>query len=370
MKKVLILTTSTGQGHNQAANSLIETLTAAGFKCVKRDFLANTDKLFNKVIVSGYEIFASLLPKTYGFFYKLTDNNLSNKITFSFFFNVQRKLSKLIENEEPDIIIATHPFTVNIICKLKAKGLDIPFISVVTDFKAHYTYIHPLVDSYITASESTKNFLINEGIKAEIIHPIGIPIKESFYSKNKNINFVKDKEYFSLLLMSGSMGLKNISYVLDELLKNPNKLRITVVCGNNDKLRKSLVKKCSKNYPNKKIHILGFSNDIASFMEYSDVLISKPGGLTVTEAIVKNIPIIIPFVIPGQETENAELLESHGYAYYIKDYRLINSAINKLIYEPEVLNQMKENLKKLSNSYSTTAVVDIVNNLLKKRNSN
>ena len=369
MKKVLILTTSTGQGHNQAANSLIQTLTAARFECVKRDFLANTDKLFNKIIVMGYEIFASLFPKTYGFFYKLTDNNFSNKVTFSFFFNVQRKLLKLIEKENPDIIIATHPFTVNIICKLKAKGLNIPFISVVTDFKAHYTYIHPLVDSYITASESTKKFLIDEGIKAEIIYPIGIPIKENFYEKDNNINFVKDKEYFSLLLMSGSMGLTNISYVLDELLKNPNKLRITVICGNNEKLRKSLLEKCQKNYPNKKIHIVGFSNDIASFMEYSDVLISKPGGLTVTEAIVKNIPLIIPFVIPGQETENAELLESHGYAYYIKDYKEINDAINKLIYEPETLSKMKENLKTLSNSYSPKSIIDIVNNLLKDKNN-
>lgn len=366
MKKVLILTTSTGQGHNQAANSLIEALRDTGFECIKHDFLASDNKFTNKIVVWSYEFSASNFPQIYGFFYKLTDNKYINRFNSIFFLSVALKLSKYIKKEKPDLIIGTHPFIVNVIDMLKRWGMSIPFMAVVTDFKAHYTYISPLVDAYITGSKSTKNYLISEKINPDIIYPIGIPVKESFLENDINIPHVKDKEYFSLLLMSGSMGLNNISYVLDELLKNKHKLRITVVCGNNEKLRKSLLKKCETSYPGKKIHVLGFSNDIASFMEYSDILISKPGGLTVTEAIIKNLPLIIPFVIPGQEKDNAKFLESNGYAYYVDDIKSINILVDKLIDDPTLLEEMRKNLKELSSTYSNKKIIDIACNLINK----
>jgi len=365
MRKILVLTTSTGQGHNQAANSLIETFTESGFNCIKHDFLANNNKLVNDLVVKSYEISASKFPSIYGWFYKLTDNKYINSLNYFIFAGATKKLSKLIENENPDLIIGTHPFTVNIIDHLKKKGLATPFISVVTDFKAHYTYVSPLVNAYITASESTKNSLIDRSVKEDIIYPIGIPIRESFFEKDITITEIKDNDYFNLLLMSGSMGLKNISYVLDELLTNKHKLRITVVCGTNEKLLHSLEKKAEAKYLDKKLHIIGFSNDIASFMDYSDLLISKPGGLTVTEAIAKNLPLIIPFVIPGQEMENTEFLTSNGYAYYVKDYKSINSIVDKLIDNPQYLIEMKEKLSTLALSYSTNSIIDIANNLIK-----
>jgi processive 1,2-diacylglycerol beta-glucosyltransferase len=366
MKKVLILTTSTGQGHNQAANSLIEAFKDTEFECIKHDFLGSDNKLINKIVVWSYEFSASTFPHIYGFFYKLTDNKYINRLASIFFLSVALKLSKFIKKEKPDLIIGTHPFTVNIIDMLKRWGMSTPFMAVVTDFKAHYTYISPLVDAYITGSKSTKNYLISERINPDIIYPLGIPIKESFYESDLNISHVKDKEYFSLLLMSGSMGLNNISYVLDELLKNKHKLRITVVCGKNEKLQKSLLNKCEKDYPGKKVYILGFSNDIASFMEYSDIIISKPGGLTVTEAIIKNLPLIIPFVIPGQEMDNARFLESNGYAFYINDFKSINPLVDKLIENPKYLEDMRKNLKELSSCYSNKKIIDIATNLITK----
>lgn len=364
MKKVLILTTSTGQGHNQAADSIIEAFNNTDFECIKHDFLIE-NKIINKVVVMGYEIFASTFPKIYGFFYNLTDRNYINKSNVFIFLPVIKKLSAYIAKEKPDIIIGTHPFTVDIIAYLKSKKkIDIPFISVITDFKAHYTYINNLVDSYITASESTKDYLISQGINENIIYPIGIPIKSNFYVKNENLYSIKDDGYFNLLLMSGSMGLKNISYVLDELLKNKNKLRITVVCGNNEKLKQSLLSKVNYDHSTKKLHILGFSKDISSLMDYCDVLISKPGGLTSTEAIVKNIPLIIPFAIPGQELDNTDFLVSNNYAYRLKKYTEINDIIDMFINNPDKLLTIKNNLNNLSSSYSKSKIIDICNRLI------
>ena len=368
MKKVLILTTSTGQGHNQAANSLIDTFSLEEFQCIRQDFLKSNSKFLNNAFVKGYEISATKLPSAYGWFYRLTDRKLTNKLLNIIFYFTSRKMLKLIKMEKPDIIIGTHPLTVNILTMLKRKGMNIPFISVVTDFKAHYTYVNPLVDAYITASEFTKKSLIDRGIDRNIIYPFGIPISEHFFHKDDNIPLIKDANYLSLLLMSGSMGLTNISFVLDELLKNKNNLRITVVCGNNHNLENELLKKCSENtYKNKKIHIIGFSHDIASLMEYSDVIISKPGGLTVSEAIVKNLPLIIPFAIPGQEMENTDFLTSNGYAYHVDNLQDINLIINSLIEKPELLKDMKKRLELLSSTYSLIKIVEISNSLIHKK---
>ena len=102
-------------------------------------------------------------------------------------------------------------------------------------------------------------------------------------------------------------------------------------------------------------------------MEYSDLIISKPGGLTVSEAIVKNLPLIIPFAIPGQEMENTEFLTSNGYAYYINNVKEINNLIDMLIDNPKYLIDAKKNLKELASTYSIKAIVDLANNLIEKK---
>lgn len=367
MKKVLILTTSTGQGHNKAANSLIYEFSKEGFECIKHDFLASNSKLLNNLIVKGYEISATNLPAFYGWFYKITDTKVTNKLLKFVFYLTGKKLLKTINKYKPDLIIGTHPLSVNIVSKLKHNGLNIPFISVVTDFKAHYTYVSPLVDAYITGSKFTNQSLIDRGINKNILFPFGIPISESFYARNDTIPDIKDNSYFNILLMSGSMGLINISYVLDELLNNEHKLRITAVCGNNSTLKNHLEKKASDVFPNKKLHILGFSNDIASLMEYSDVIISKPGGLTVSEAIIKNLPLIIPFSIPGQEMENTDFLTTNGYAFHVENLKDINLFVNKLIESPEHLLEMKSNLKLLASSYSIRNVITISKQLMNEK---
>jgi len=368
MKKVLIFTTSTGQGHNQAADSVAESFENDGYEIIKLDFLAKNSKILNDIIVIGYELLASKFPKFYGWFYYLTDNKLINKILRFPFFLAKKKVSKLIAEIKPDIIVATHSISISVISDLKKHGLKTPYVLIVTDFKAHYLYVDSYIDAYITGSNYTKQSLIDRNIEPDKIYPVGIPINSKFYTEVTFVNDLKDDEYFNLLLMSGSLGLNTIFIVLKELLKNPNKLRITVVCGKNDHLKNKLTKYCNDNeFENKKLHILGFTKDISYLMDYCDVVISKPGGLTVTESIVKNIPLIIPFAIPGQENENIDFLTTEGYSIYVKDFNKINDSVNYLIKNPDELSKMKSNLKLLSSTYSLTKIVDIANNLILRK---
>lgn len=365
MKKVLILTTSTGQGHNQAADSVAESFGNSGYEITKLDFLAKNSKLLNDIIVTGYEISASKFPKTYGLFYNLTDKKLTNRLLKIPFFLAKKKVSKLIDEINPDVIVATHSLSISVISDLKKQGLKTPFILIVTDFKAHYIYVDSYVDAYITGSNYTKQSLIDRNVDPNKIYPVGIPVNRKFYTEVTSASDLKDTEYFNLLLMSGSLGLKTIFVVLKELLKNPNKLRITVVCGKNNQLKTELMKYCNNNkFENKKLHILGFTKDVSYLMDYCDVIISKPGGLTVTESIVKNIPLVIPFAIPGQENENIDFLTTEGYSISVKDLNKINNTVNYLIENPDELSKMKLKLKKLSSTYSLTKIVDIANELI------
>jgi processive 1,2-diacylglycerol beta-glucosyltransferase len=367
MKKVLILTVSTGQGHNQAANSLANTFSENSYEVIKLDFLYSNSKFLNNAVVCGYEVSASKLPNFYGMFYKLTNVKYMNDLLSLSLYGIRKKMLKTINEVSPDIIIGTHSLTVNIICSLKKKGLiNIPFISIVTDFKAHYTYVSSYVDAYITGSKFTKDHLCSLGINEDKIYDFGIPIKSDFFIKNEEVSATKDSEYFNILLMSGSMGISNMALVLKELLKNKNKLRITVVCGTNNTLKQKLLKTYNGDLKDKKLHILGYTNDVSALMDYSDVIITKPGGLTSTEAIIKNLPMIIPFAIPGQETENTEFLTETGCAIYVNKLSSINNELNKLIENPLKLSEMRANLRKVSLNYSTENIVKIANNLVKK----
>lgn len=365
MKKVLILTNSTGQGHNQAAASVEESFKAANYEVKKMDLLAKNTKYINEILVIGYEFLASYFPKTYGLFYSLTDTKLINKILKPFFFFARRKAVTLINEFNPDVIVATHSINISVISPLKKQGLKIPFILIVTDFKAHYLYVDPYVDVYITGSNYTKQSLVDRHINPDKIYPLGIPINSKFYTEVTSVNELKNDGYFNLLLMSGSLGLNTIFLVLKELLKNKHKLRITVVCGKNDNLRNKLTSYCNNNtFENKKLHILGFTKDISYLMDYCDIIISKPGGLTVTESIVKNIPLVIPFAIPGQENENIDFLVGEGYCIHVKHIQDINNVVDNLINNPEELSKMRNKLKELADTYSLTEIVNISNKLI------
>lgn len=366
MKKVLILTTSTGQGHNQAAASVENAFKSHGYTTIKYDFLARNSKLLNNIIVYGYEFLASKFSFIYGLLYNLSDTKFTNKLLKLPFYLNSRKFYKKVDELKPDLIVASHAFSINVMRKFKKVHPEIPYILIVTDFKAHSTYIDHIVDAYVTGSNYTKNNLIKTGITPDKIYPIGIPINERFYKEKTSAEELKD-DYFNLLLMSGSLGLDSISLVLKQLLKNKNKLRITVVCGKNEKLKKNLINYCSNyNFSDKKLHILGYTTDIAYLMDYCDLIISKPGGLTVTESIVKNIPLIIPFSIPGQEQENTDFLVGEGYSISIDSIDNINNVVNYYINNPEDLTNIKNKLKSLSSSYSIEKIVYIGEDLLNK----
>jgi len=266
-------------------------------------------------------------------------------------------------------VIATHPFAVGLIDHLKRKNnLEFSFISVVTDFKAHYAYISNNVDAYITGSEYTKQTLIERSVPGDKIYPYGIPVKKAFqvHSEPKYIKPESTKK-FHVLVMGGSMGSKDILKVVKRLVVESEHYYLDVVCGRNELLYNALTNMYGSAVEDGRMTIHGFTNRIPEMMDDADVIVSKPGGLTTTEALSKKLPMVVPFAIPGQEQENTDFLVEAGVAIRVDKIDTLPSKIEFLRSNPRIYNRMVANMKRISDKYSIDKIVDLSESLISQQ---
>jgi len=362
MSKVLILSASTGHGHNQAARCLKNELEESGYTVHIAEPLKEEGKFMDHLIDDGYHILATKLPKMYGKLYKITGHKFVNKGVTTFFnMTLSSTVDQLIQEHQPHLLIVTHALLVNVVSSLKASGkIDLPFIAVVTDYMAHQFYVNQYVDAYIVASSFTKDTLTEKGVPENKIYAYGIPIRREFREPRK----AETDHEFTLLVMGGSMGISYIKNCLQQLVLNPYPLRILVICGNNEKLKKELEEKYADTLPDKKIELFGFTSDIPKFMDQSDIIVTKPGGLTVTEAINKNIPIIIPFFIPGQEEENTQVLVKAGVAVSVTNPTELNEVVSRFYKDPTILEDMRLKAREISKELSPDSIVLLSDQLI------
>ena len=364
MKKVLLMTLSTGGGHNYAAASLANRLSELGFETAKSDPFKEQDKVLDVLISDGYMKLAKTSPGLYGQFYKAADKDRVNEAVIRMIkLKCEKGILQIIEGHAPDIIISTHPILTFILGALKEEGrLDLPLLSVVTDFEGHHTYTakHKYIDVYITGSQHTKNDLILRGVPAAKVFPYGIPIRQEFYQPKPE----RDPDApFTILLMGGSMGVKLMEKVLKKILQMPQEMRVIAVCGNDEAMHQRLVKRYEEGVEGKDLVIHGFYSDIAGLMDQADLLVSKPGGLSVSEAIAKKMPMLIPYLIPGQEAANADFLDAEGAAIKVENISHIPSIITLMMEQPYILKTMQENMESIARTHSLSAIMEITQDL-------
>src|SRR6056297_23931 len=328
------------------------------------DFIKEENKILEILVEEGYEILAGRFPKLYGELYKITNReSLDGPFTKLFIRAESRRTWEIIRDKKPDLIIGTHPFAVKLIGAIKnSNKIETPFISIVTDFEAHQTYVDSKVDAYVTGSRHTRAGLIKKGIASEKIYPLGIPIKSEFLKDSEHPPLHPGK--FTVLLMGGSMGLRGIKKVLSRLTAMDENLFIHAVCGNNRELKNRLREKHADAIAAGKLNVMGFVDNISELMDDADVIITKPGGLTVSESIAKNLPMIIPFFIPGQEEENADFLALREAAVKIEKEEDLESIIKSMINDPGVLEGMRSNMERINMGDSIEGVIALAGKLL------
>jgi processive 1,2-diacylglycerol beta-glucosyltransferase len=371
--KLLFLSLSAGGGHAKAAESLVEYIESNNHdvQTLVIDTLKYINPMINKLVVGSYLSALKNTPKIYEKLYEIAENsdnltdgnNPINRI-------LSEKLRKLINDYYPDIIICTHPFPTQMVSDLKRRGkINFKIMSIVTDFIAHPIWLYPEVDFYIIADEGMKYDLISKGISPDVIYPYGIPVSSRF-SVNYNRNQVRKhfglKNMTTVLLMGGSLGFGDIEDVFLDLINSSLELQVVVVTGSNHKLKEEIEKYVD--ISSKPIKILSYTNQIPELMSVSDFIVTKPGGLTISEALVKNLPIILISPIPGQEEKNARFLLNMGAAVRIYEKDNIDIILKQLINNPKRLSHMIEMSKILGKPNAGKDIAQLINNKTDEKN--
>lgn len=392
-KKVLIMSASTGGGHNRAARAIKEelesrTIDNMSIECEIVDSLKLVNNTMDKVISRGYEKSALYTPKAYGSVYRFSETTIASKNEFKtnpLTSLMARKFKHLLNESTPDLIIGTHPFPMIALSTLKKNNnihslslsesfykstkVDIPpMISVLTDYTTHSTWIQNEIDYYIVGHEYVKELLVYEGVDSEKVKAFGIPVEKSFLSHRDRETVLTElglsPEKLTVLLMGGSFGAGNIKETLEDLIAIDRDFQILVITGRNEHLKDKLSKMLDSTIHNKNICLLGYTNKINDILASIDVLISKPGGLTTTEALLNDVPMIVPYFIPGQEEENLDFLTNCGAALRTTKKYSLPVLLKVLIDDPSRLDNLRKNIKSIRKFDSAVNISNLVVDIL------
>ncbi len=362
-KRILILTASIGSGHDEVAKTighkLLEKDQQIQIKII--DFMQILHPSISKLIISSYLKMIGLFPSWYHYLYQWTMKiNSNNKVKDIISYRYQKKLLQVLDEFKPCLIVFTNPFPLSIAISLKKKGmLKAKTATIITDYTAHSVWMDGLVDYYFVGSHQLKKDLIREGIHEDRIIITGIPVHYKFMQKVDQIQIANQYQIEltipTLLIMGGGLGLGPIEEVINIIQEVNMPLQILVVTGRNEELKKILTEKIY----NKKhlIKIFGYVDNVNELMDVSDLLISKAGGLTMTEAMNKELPVLIVNPIPGQEEVNASFFSKIGTAIWLQQLQDIKLVIQELLYNnPLKLKEMKDKCKE----YKRPRAVEII----------
>jgi processive 1,2-diacylglycerol beta-glucosyltransferase len=320
--RILIATITAGGGHLQAAAALHETwLQTRPQDTVQRlDLLTFFSPLHKKIYSEGYVKLIAHAPELWGLVFNKMDNpKLVRKLARwknTFGSNSARKFARFVKQFAPDAVLCTHYLPVELLGALRQKWPGPPplTVSIVTDFEAHALWMDADVDLYCVAAEETKARLIARGASAAQVLATGIPISAKFSvpadtaAVRKRYGLRDDLPI--LLVLSGGFGMGPVAQILTALDQLERPFQTLVVAGRNDPLRRDLASQDHR-HPT---HVLGFVTNMHELMAVSDLLITKPGGLTTSEALALGKPLFILNPIPGQEAANSDFLLEHGAA--------------------------------------------------------
>ena len=337
--RVLIATVTAGGGHVAAAAALEEAWrTLRPGDVVERvDLVKFFSPLHRKIVSDGYVSLVKHAPELWGMMFSKTDNTKLagklNRLKRVFPSNSRGKFTRYLTQFKPDVALCTHYLPLETLGELRKKkdGLRPMAVSVVTDFEAHALWMESCVDLYCVAAEGTKARLVARGAAAGDVVATGIPVSARFSTATdpkavrKALGLRDDLPV--LLVPSGGFGMGPVGAILAELDKVQHPFQSIVVTGRNEELRRELASQDRK-HPT---HILGYASNMHELMAVASLIITKPGGLTTSEALALGKPLFIFNPIPGQEAANSDFLLERGAAVKVNRVEDLPYRIEQLL---------------------------------------
>ena len=371
--RVLILSVTAGFGHHATAKAVGDQLTACGAEVHTLDVYAYISNLIRATIDKGYLFSSKHMQTLYRLVYQLAENNgasyFSSAPSIINIINAlgASKFAKVLAGYAPDVIVCTHVFAAQMVDELKKrkKLADITTIGIVTDYTLHpYWEDVPRVQYIVTASELLTYRCVKRGIPEERILPFGIPVHPKFNRPLSRADAAAqlgiDPQMRTILLMGGSMGYADHVKTVETLTGIGLPLQMLVVCGNNAKLKARIEHFAEKYEGDCVIRPYGFVHNVEVMMSASDCIVSKPGGLTVSEALAKSLPMLLVDPLPGHEERNVEFLVNNGMAALITRHFPIDEAVYELFRNPVRLDTVRQTMQAVAHPDATERLAEFI----------
>jgi processive 1,2-diacylglycerol beta-glucosyltransferase len=351
-KRILLLSEGFGKGHTQAAYALSVGIRQSSPEVITRviELGAFLHPTLAPWVFSAYRRTVTSQPKLYGMLYRHQSKKSLNRVAGLALHRIFYSQTKaIIAQLKPDIIICTHPFPNIIVSRLKRSGLVVPLFTVITDYDAHGTWIDSEVDKYLVSTDAVRKKLLARGVPENNVEVTGIPVHPSFrleHSKEQILSEFGLKEMPTVMIMGGGWGLfskEEKERLHHYVAKWGESIQFLICLGTNEKAKQQLLEEETFRHPN--IHLIGYTKEISKIMDVSDLLITKPGGMTCTEAMAKGIPMLFYSAFPGQEEENCQYFEEQGYGQIITSLEMVDQWFQLLLDQYPALAQRRYDIR-------------------------
>jgi processive 1,2-diacylglycerol beta-glucosyltransferase len=360
--KIIIAYASAGAGHFKAAQAIYNYLRLDKDLCVTLiDVLDESIPSFRDFYRSGYDFIVKYFPSFWALCFFVTHTQVLRPIAHRLRLAVNRintkKFLRFLVEANPDYILSTHILSSEIAAYLKKKNrIQSKLFTVITDFGVHSFWVAEGTDKYFVACDFTKAELIKEGVSPENIYITGIPVDYKFLRcfSRKAIcaKLGLSENRFTALVMTGSFGIGPLEEIVDLLHQD---IQMLVVCAKNKRLYSRLK---DKNYPS--VRVFAFVDNIEELMAVSDVIITKGGGLTISELLVQEITPVFICPIPGQEKKNIRVLASYGIGQEAKTAWQIKRIILDYKEHPEGLAKIKQKIRQIKKPFAVKELYNAI----------
>lgn len=375
MKKILIFYAAYGGGHFSAAKSIKKYLdNNYDVETNIVDCIEYINKVLNKITTGAYKEMARKTPNLWGMVYSHSQKGILGHVSTRTNKVMAIKLKNLIKEESPDLVISTHPFSSQMVSYLRRKEkINCKLVTVLTDFAPHDQWLigHEYTDAFCVSNNNMKKYLENYGVESSKIHVTGIPLSDRFFEKFDKNEVCKEFDLepskpVILFFGGGEFGLgkDRTLQILEALIHNLPTSQIVAISGKNPKMNSGFKDLVNKANAEARVKVFDYTNKVPELMSISTIVVTKPGGLTTSESLASNLPILVINPIPGQEEENAEFLEAHNVAVWLRKKDDPDAFIQELFSNPEKINEMKKNSELLAKRNSTKDICEIIIGLL------
>ena len=362
--KILILSCNTGEGHNSAGKALKYYFEKNGDECYMADAISFRSETISKIVADGHVFIYTKTPKVFDIVYNgaeifaKKETSRHDSVIFKLLAKGADKLYEFIVEHDFDRIVCFHPFAAQMLTKVFRDHEDlrkIPSYLIATDYTASPGAGESKVDVYVTPHKDVEYEFVRRGVPKAKIVPIGIPINPIYTdlptreSARESLHLVSEDKV--ILLMSGSMGCGPIAKIAGRLTEQMDRdTTLVIICGRNEKLYRELLPLASEN---DKVRLLGFTDKLPIYMKAADLMLTKPGGLSSTEAACAGLPMVLIDAVAGCETYNLNFFVGGGYALTSDTPDGLVRETLALLSDREKLSDMREKL--LSNFSADTA---------------